>query len=85
MKKLIALTLMAGLLTSCGDGLKDSCEPSPEAIGELTTLYSHPMQTRLSAKRYEITEYMIYMGSYVKATTTDGETIITSTWTIKLY
>lgn len=81
MKKLITLALACALLTSC----YESSQNSPEAVGRLVTLYGCCIPTRDSTKSYEITEYMIYKGNYVKATTTDGETIITSTWTIHLY
>jgi hypothetical protein len=83
MKKLITFALIAGLLTSCEE--QTTSRPSPEAIGELVTLHSMWTQPKWCTRKYEITEYMIYQGNYVKATTTDGETIITSTWTIHLY
>ena len=83
MKKLITLALMAGLLTSCEENT--TSEPSPEAIGELITLRASFPYREWVTEKHEITEYMIYRGNYVKATTVNGETIITSTWTIHLY
>lgn len=83
MKKLITLALACALLTSCEE--HTTSEPSPEAIGELITLRYSFVKPEFSTYKYEITEYMIYKGNYVKATTTDGETIITSNWTIHLY
>lgn len=83
MKKLIAFALIAGLFTSCEENT--TSEPSPEAIGELITLKSSFPYREWVTEKYEITEYMIYRGNYVKATTVNGETIITSTWTIHLY
>lgn len=83
MKKLITLALIAGLLTSCEE--HTTSEPSPEAIGELITLRYSMVKPQWSTYSYEITDYMIHNGGFIKATTTDGETIITSTWTIHLY
>ncbi len=83
MKKLIALALIAGLLTSCEENT--TSEPSPEAIGELITLRYSIVKPEWSTYKYEITEYSFYYGNSVKATTTDGETIVTSVYTIHLY
>lgn len=83
MKKLITLALIAGLLTSCEE--HTTSEPSPEAIGELITLHSFFTNPTWVTKKYEITDYMIHNGGFIKATTTDGETIVTSVYTIHLY
>lgn len=83
MKKLITFALIAGLLTSCEENT--TSESSPEAIGELITLSSTWTRPEWATRKYEITEYMFYHGNCVKATTTDGKTIVTSVYTIHLY
>lgn len=83
MKTLITLALIAGLLTSCEENT--TSEPSPEAIGELTTLHSFFPKPEWVTRKYEITDYTIHNGGFIKATTTDGDTIVTSVYTIHLY
>ena len=83
MKKLITLALIAGLLTSCGE--QTTSEATVEPIGRLVTLYGRYIPNRASTTSYSIADYTIHHNGVLEATTTDGETIVTSVYTIHLY
>ena len=83
MKKLITLVLLAGLLTSCEKG--STSDSTVEPIGRLVTLYGRYIPNGDSTTSYSIADYTIHHNGVLEATTTDGETIVTSVYTIHLY
>lgn len=82
MKKLIALALIAGLLTSCEENTT-ACS-TVEPIGRLVTLYGRYIPNGNSTTSYSIANYTIHNNGVLKATTTDGETIVTNIYTLIL-
>lgn len=82
MKKLIALALIAGLLTSCEENT--TSEPSPEAIGVLSTINGFSAHGSLAPRQHEITDYSISGIGILRATTTKGEKIVTNIYTLIL-